>query len=124
LAHREINDYSKLQQNTFSAPARTAFTPYRPERDNKKSQPKENRRKIFNFTPKTSPLHAVLFPPNINAALLALYNSSPNPLRQNHPVWQALLVAGFLHPLFIVSNMRILSQTDLMKAVIDAPMAG
>lgn len=46
-------------------------------------------------------------------------------LRQNHPAWRLLcahhapLVAGFLHRLFIVSNVRNLSQSDLVEALED-----
>ena len=46
-------------------------------------------------------------------------------LRQNHPAWRLLcahhapLVAGFLHRVFIVPNMRNLSQADLVEALED-----
>lgn len=46
-------------------------------------------------------------------------------LRQNHPAWRLLraqhapLVAGFLHRVFIASNVRILSQADLVEALED-----
>ncbi len=116
---------SKPQQNTFSAPARTAFTPYSPGRDDKKRQSTENRRKSFKFTPESSPHRTALFPPHINAAPLALDYSTLNLLRQNHPAWNLLctrhapLVAVFLHQLFIVPNVQILSQADLIKAFID-----
>ena len=61
----------------------------------------------------------------INAAPLALDYSTLNLLRQNHPAWNLLctrhapLVAVFLHQLFIVPNVQILSQADLIKAFID-----
>jgi hypothetical protein len=57
---------------------------------------------------------------------LAFNYSTLNLLRQNRPVWHflcarhTLLVGGVLRPLFIVSNVRILSQADLIKAFIDA----
>ncbi len=57
---------------------------------------------------------------------MAFNYSTLNLLRQNHPAWyllsarHALLVAGYLRSLFIVSIMRILSQADLIKAFIDA----
>jgi len=47
-------------------------------------------------------------------------------LRQNHPAWRLLcaqhapLVAGFLHRVFIVPNVRSLSQIDLVEALEDA----
>jgi hypothetical protein len=46
-------------------------------------------------------------------------------LRQNHPAWRLLcakhapLVAGFLHRVFVVPNVRNLSQTDLVEALED-----
>jgi flagellar motility protein MotE (MotC chaperone) len=46
-------------------------------------------------------------------------------LRQNHPAWRLLrahhapLVAGFLHRVFIVPNVRNLSQADLVEALED-----
>lgn len=46
-------------------------------------------------------------------------------LRQNHPAWRLLraqhapLVASFLHRVFIVPNVRILSQADLVEALED-----
>ncbi len=46
-------------------------------------------------------------------------------LRQDHPAWRLLgahhapLVAGFLHRLFIVPNVRSLSQADLVEALED-----
>ncbi len=46
-------------------------------------------------------------------------------LRQNHPAWRMLcahhapLVAGFLHRVFIVPNLRNLSQADLIEALED-----
>ncbi|MBV5304582.1 MAG: DUF3375 family protein, partial [Chlorobium sp.] len=46
---------------------------------------------------------------------MALDYSTLNLLRQNHPAWRLLcaqhapLVAGFLHRVFIVPNVRILS---------------
>ena len=57
---------------------------------------------------------------------MALDYSTLNLLRQNHPAWNLLctrhapLVAVFLHQLFIVPNVRILSQADLIKAFIVA----
>jgi flagellar motility protein MotE (MotC chaperone) len=44
-------------------------------------------------------------------------------LRQNHPAWRLLcaqhapLVAGFLHRAFIASNVRVISQADLVEAL-------
>ena len=44
-------------------------------------------------------------------------------LRQNHAAWRLLcahhapLVAGFLHRVFIVPNVRNLSQADLVEAL-------
>jgi flagellar motility protein MotE (MotC chaperone) len=61
----------------------------------------------------------------INSALLALDYTTLNLLRQNHPSWRLLcaqhapLVAGFLHRVFIVPNVRILSQADLVEALED-----
>ena len=46
-------------------------------------------------------------------------------LRQNHPAWRLLralhapLIAGFLHRVFIVPNVRTLSQADLVEALED-----
>ena len=46
-------------------------------------------------------------------------------LRQNHPAWRLLrahhapLIAGFLHRVFIVSNVRTLAQADLVEALED-----
>lgn len=46
-------------------------------------------------------------------------------LRQNHPAWRLLcaqhapLVAGFLHRAFIASNVRVISQADLVEALED-----
>nr|WP_245803970.1 DUF3375 family protein [Geothermobacter hydrogeniphilus] len=46
-------------------------------------------------------------------------------LRQSHPAWRLLcarhapLVAGFLHRVFIVPNVRNLSQADLVEALED-----
>ncbi|NTV92511.1 MAG: hypothetical protein HGA72_04305 [Chlorobiaceae bacterium] len=57
---------------------------------------------------------------------MVLYYSNLNLLRQNYPAWSRLLawhslmVAGFLRSLFIVPNLRILSQADLVKSFIDA----
>ncbi len=56
---------------------------------------------------------------------MALDYSTLNLLRQNHPAWRLLcaqhapLVAGFLHRVFIVPNVRILSQADLVEALED-----
>jgi len=46
-------------------------------------------------------------------------------LRQNHPAWRLLcahhapLVAGFLHRVFITSNVRNLSQAELVEGLED-----
>ena len=56
---------------------------------------------------------------------MALDYTTLNLLRQNHPAWRLLcaqhapLVAGFLHRVFIVPNVRILSQADLVEALED-----
>ncbi len=71
------------------------------------------------------PASSGTFSATINTALLAIYYSTRHRLRQNHPAWRllcaqhTLLVAGFLRSLFIVPNVRILSQPDLIKVVID-----
>ena len=86
---------------------------------------RNKRRKSFKFSLKSSPLPAALIPPEINSALLALDYTTLNLLRQNHPAWRLLcaqhapLVAGFLHRVFIVPNVRILSQADLVEALED-----
>lgn len=56
---------------------------------------------------------------------MALDYTTLNLLRQNHPAWRLLcaqhapLVAGFLHRVFIVPNVRELSQADLVEALED-----
>lgn len=56
---------------------------------------------------------------------MALDYSTLELLRQNHPAWRLLraqhapLVAGFLHRVFIVPNVRNLSQADLVEALED-----
>ena len=56
---------------------------------------------------------------------MALDYTTLNLLRQNHPAWRLLcaqhapLVAAFLHRVFIVPNVRILSQADLVEALED-----
>ena len=57
--------------------------------------------------------------------LLALDYTTLELLRQNHPAWRLLraqhapLVASFLHRIFIVPNVRQLSQADLVEALDD-----
>lgn len=56
---------------------------------------------------------------------MALDYSTLELLRRNHPAWRLLrahhapLVAGFLHRVFIVPNVRNLSQADLVEALED-----
>ncbi|WP_414040600.1 DUF3375 domain-containing protein [Acidithiobacillus sp. M4-SHS-6] len=56
---------------------------------------------------------------------MALNYATLELLRQNHPAWRLLraqhapLVAGFLHRVFIVPNVRNLSQADLVEALED-----
>ncbi|MDT8407622.1 MAG: DUF3375 family protein, partial [Methylococcales bacterium] len=56
---------------------------------------------------------------------MALDYTTLERLRQNHPAWRLLraqhapLVAGFLHRVFIVPNVRNLSQADLVEALKD-----
>lgn len=56
---------------------------------------------------------------------MALDYATLDLLRQNHPAWRLLrahhapLVAGFLHRVFIVPNVRNLSQADLVEALED-----
>ena len=56
---------------------------------------------------------------------MALDYSTLDLLRQNHPAWRLLraqhapLVASFLHRVFIVPNMRTLSQSDLVEKLED-----
>lgn len=56
---------------------------------------------------------------------MALDYATLEMLRQNHPAWRLLcahhasLVAGFLHRVFIVPNVRNLSQADLVEALED-----
>ncbi|MDF1579196.1 MAG: DUF3375 domain-containing protein [Desulfuromonadales bacterium] len=56
---------------------------------------------------------------------MALDYATLDLLRQNHPAWRLLraqhapLVAGFLHRVFIVPNVRDLSQADLVEALED-----
>jgi flagellar motility protein MotE (MotC chaperone) len=56
---------------------------------------------------------------------MALDYTTLEMLRQNHPAWRLLcahhapLVAGFLHRVFLVPNVRNLSQADLVEALED-----
>lgn len=56
---------------------------------------------------------------------MALDYATLEQLRQNHPAWRLLraqhapLVAGFLHRVFIMPNVRNLSQADLVEALED-----
>ncbi len=56
---------------------------------------------------------------------MALEYATLELLRQNHPAWRLLcahyapMVAGFLHRVFIVPNVRNLSQADLVEALED-----
>ena len=56
---------------------------------------------------------------------MALDYATLERLRQNHPAWRLLcahlapLVAGFLHRVFIVPNVRNMSQADLVEALED-----
>jgi len=72
----------------------------------------------YSYGAEVSPIDSVLLP-------MALDYITFNLLRQNHPAWRLLraqhapLVAGFLHRVFIVPNVRILSQADLVEALED-----
>lgn len=56
---------------------------------------------------------------------MALDYATLEQLRQNHPAWRLLcahhapLVAAFLHRVFIVPNVRNVSQADLVEALVD-----
>jgi hypothetical protein len=56
---------------------------------------------------------------------LSLDYSTLNQLRQSHPAWRLLrsdhapLVAGFLHRVFILPNVRAMAQADLAEALED-----